>query len=215
MAQNPRAIMAPLSVRTLCAPAVPLADEVAAELASMKAKVAEPVAVGYTPDAFSKALEAGTVDTSLLSSTMDFSDEARKLAMKLNTEMSSMKNEMDKSTETDFTSWEGKLDSSVIAEVTAIYKSALEGVGDTSNPEIDALEKEVTAMFSGSGGLLELAAKEEKASEAGMLQCIADMEKIAVDVAGVSSVTIGEILDREPELRAQIEEDIKNNVWAP
>ena len=64
-------------------------------------------------------------------------------------------------------------------------------------------------------GLFEMASKEEKASEAGMLQCIADMEKLQVDVAGVANVTIGEILEREPELRAEIEEEIKNNVWAP
>ena len=64
-------------------------------------------------------------------------------------------------------------------------------------------------------GLLEAASKEEKAAEAGLLQCIADMEKIELDVTGVADVTIGEILDREPELRAEIEEEIKNNIWAP
>lgn len=61
-------------------------------------------------------------------------------------------------------------------------------------------------------GLLEHASKEEKAAEAGLLQCIADMEKLEVDVQGVADVTIGEILEREPELRAEIEEELKNNV---
>ena len=51
--------------------------------------------------------------------------------------------------------------------------------------------------------------------EAGLLQCIVDMEKLEVDEQGVADVTIGEILDSEPELRAEIEEEIKNNVWAP
>lgn len=80
---------------------------------------------------------------------------------------------------------------------------------------IAAVQAEWTSAVEGSDGLLELAAKEEKAAEAGLLQCITDMEKLEVDVQGVAEVTIGEILDREPELRAEIEEEIKNNVWAP
>jgi hypothetical protein len=203
--------------RNLCAPAVPLVDEVRSDLDMMKAKVAEKVDVGYSPDAFKAALAAGTVDTGLLSQTMDFSDDARKMVMKLNMSAASMAKEMATPMVADFSAMEAKLDSSIVAEVAAIYSSELEAamkVNDSST-EIAAMEKEISAMFTGSGGLLELASKEEKASEAGMLQCIADMEKLEVDVQDVSNVTIGEILDREPELRAEIEEEIKNNVWAP
>jgi len=215
------AALRPLSaigaVRTLCAPAVPLIDEVRADLAEMKAKATQSVQLGYTPEAFSAALAAGTVDTTLLSSTMDFSDDARKMVMKLNMGVASMNKEMATPMVADFSAMEAKLDASVVAEVSSIFSSELEAAmkENDSSTEIVALEKEISAMFTGSGGLYELASKEEKASEAGMLQCIADMEKLEVDVQGVSSVTIGEILDREPELRAEIEEEIKNNVWAP
>jgi len=34
-------------------------------------------------------------------------------------------------------------------------------------------------------------------------------------VEGVSDLTIADILEREPELRAEIEEELKNDVWAP
>ena len=61
----------------------------------------------------------------------------------------------------------------------------------------------------------ELASKEEKAAEATLLECVAEMEKLSVDADGISEVTIAEILEREPELRAEIEEEIRNNVWAP
>ena len=39
----------------------------------------------------------------------------------------------------------------------------------------------------------------------------------ALDVLGeqIRTVTIAEILEREPETRAEIEEELKNNVWAP
>lgn len=81
--------------------------------------------------------------------------------------------------------------------------------------EIEAVLKQWNAAFEGKDGLLELAAKQEKAAEAGLLQVVADMEKLELDVVGVADVTIGEILAREPELRAEIENEIKNNVWAP
>ena len=81
--------------------------------------------------------------------------------------------------------------------------------------EIEAVLKQWNAAFEGKDGLLELAAKQEKAAEAGLLQVVADMEKLELDVVGVADVTIGEILAREPELRAEIEKEIKNNVWAP
>ena len=64
-------------------------------------------------------------------------------------------------------------------------------------------------------GLMEIGKKEELAAEAGMLQSVAELEKLEVDVVSVSTVTIAEILEREPELRAKIEDEIKNNVWAP
>jgi len=205
--------------RNLCAPVVPLVDEVRADLTMMKEKIELKTQVGYTPEAFSAALAAGTVDASLLSQTMDFSDEARKMVMKLNMECASMAKDMATETSIDLAS-DPKLagvDPAIVAKVQSILGSELEAAmkENDSSTEIGNLQKEISALFSGSDGLFELASKEEKAAEAGMLQCIADMEKLEVDVQGVSNVTIGEILDREPELRAEIEEEIKNNVWAP
>ena len=137
--------------------------------------------------------------------------------MKLNSGMSMMNKEMADATAGDFSAWETKIDASVVAQVKSICDSELATAMAAleSSDEVSNLEKEVMSAFTGSDGLLELASKEEKAAEAGLLQCIADMEKLEVDVAGVADVTIGEILDREPELRAEIEEEIKNNVWAP
>jgi len=212
--------VAPLvAARGLCAPAVPLIDEVRADLAMMKEKIGEAKGGGdYTVEAFTAALNAGTVDTGLLSSTMDFSDEARKLCLKLNMQTATMKKEMETPVTADFSAYEGKIDASVISQVQAIYESELAAAQSGEDPnaaELARIEKEISAMFHGPDGLLEAASKEEKAAEAGLLQCIADMEKIELDVTGVADVTIGEILDREPELRAEIEEEIKNNVWAP
>ena len=65
--------------RGFCAPVVPLAEQVKGDLATMKEQVEQKAQTGYTPEAFQAAVDAGTVDTSLLSQTMDFSDDARKV----------------------------------------------------------------------------------------------------------------------------------------
>jgi hypothetical protein len=73
------ALRRPALARNLCAPAVPLVDQVRADLAVMKAKISQKTVGGYTTEAFSAALSKGTVDPTLLSASMDFSDEARKV----------------------------------------------------------------------------------------------------------------------------------------
>ena len=60
-----------------------------------------------------------------------------------------------------------------------------------------------------------MASKEEKAADAGLLQCIAELELLEKQVDGVSTQTIAEILEQEPELRKEVEEEVANNVWAP
>lgn len=209
---------AAMSSRNMCAPAVPLVDQIKADLETMKSQLDAKVTPGYTPEAYSAAVQAGTVDASLLSATMDFSDDARKTVMKLNMETNKMNQEIAKAVDgPDFASWEGKLSSEVVAQVKGVFETELAAAqGELeSSTEVDDLKKEISAAFEGSGGLFELASKEEKAAEAGLLQCIADMEKLELDAQGVASVTIAEILEREPELRAQVEDEIKNNVWAP
>lgn len=48
-----------------------------------------------------------------------------------------------------------------------------------------------------------------------MEAALKEMEGMSVYVDGVKDLTIAEILEREPELRAEIEEELKNDVWAP
>ena len=50
---------------------------------------------------------------------------------------------------------------------------------------------------------------------ASMAAALKEMEGMSVYVDGVKDLTIAEILEREPELRAEIEEELKNDVWAP
>ena len=57
--------------------------------------------------------------------------------------------------------------------------------------------------------------KEEKAADATLMTCIAEMELLTKQMEGISEQTIAEILEQEPEMRKEIEEELENNVWAP
>jgi len=178
----------------------------------------------YTAESFEKALGAGSVDISMLNSTLGVLDmSARKLAVKCVSDTAAMSRETAAQAATmesyDWSQWEKKgLDAELIAEVKSIMEA---GVAKEISmiPELikenqlDELQKEVVDAFKGPGGFLELASAEEKAAKAGMLKALADMEKLEVDAVGIRDVTIAEILEREPELRAEIEEEIKNNNW--
>ena len=43
----------------------------------------------------------------------------------------------------------------------------------------------------------------------------AEMELLTKQMEGISEQTIAEILEQEPEMRKEIEEELENNVWAP
>lgn len=214
--------------RGLCAPATvsPIVTEIREAIVDLKAKLdAKPDAgAAYSPDAFSSALKAGSVDVSLLSSTLgDFDVAARKLALKCvadSTAMAKAKAEEEATMEGyDWSQWEKKgLDAETIAEVKAIMTAGVSAEA-AKLPELmkasglDTMEKEVTDAFKGPGGFLELAAGQEKAAQETLIKCIADLEKLEVDASGLRDVTIAEILEREPEVRAEIEEEISNNNW--
>jgi len=197
--------------------------EIRESIVDMKAKIESKADSSlYTGASFKSALDAGKVDPSMLSSTLGTMDiSAKKLAMKCVMDSSAMVKEMEEQKEMidayDWAQWEKKgLDAATIAEVKAVMAAGVDAekgmLGDTKGA-FEAMEKEISAAFKGPGGFLELAAGEEKAAAAGMAKCLADMEKLELDAVGIRDVTIAEILEREPELRAEIEEEIKNNNW--
>lgn len=57
------------------------------------------------------------------------------------------------------------------------------------------------------------AKKAEAESNAGITQCIADLELLEKQMQGISEQTIAQILEQEPEMRKEIEEEIANHNW--
>jgi len=210
--------------RALCAVAEPetrLVDEIRADIADMKAKIAgEGVkkAAGYSAAEFEAAMNAGSVDPSMVNAALEgFPDEARKMVLKNVAASAKIMKDLEVDTSVDWAAWEAKLGAELVAEVKAITdKSVAAAQADTGDDAMVAgLTAEVNDAFKGPNGLFELASKEEKAAAAGMEAILTEMEQMESYVEGVSDLTIADILEREPELRAEIEEELKNDVWAP
>ena len=219
--------LAPLrGARFLCAPATeaPTVTEIKDAIAMMKEKMdAKPAEDTFYPEAkFKSDLASATVDMSLLSATLtEVGPEAKKLCMKSVSDATSMTKEVAEGKAMmesyDWGQWEAKgLDKDIIAEVKAILDKGIAEAAagrEARVADIVAKEKEVKAAFEGSDGFLEKASKRSVAAKAAMAAALAEMEKLELDAVGIKDVTIAEILEREPELRAEIEEEIRQNNW--
>jgi len=202
--------------RALCSPS--LVEDVRAKIPELKAMASASGGTGYDPTTFKADLAAGTVNANLLAETMSFSEAAKKMAAKLNNDMNLAKLEAAKDATVDWAAWEEKISSpDLVAQIKATYESELGAL--QSSAGIDTMVAESKAalgtIFNGADGLYAMASKEEKAADAGLLQCIADLELLEKQIENVSTQTIAEVLEQEPELREKVEEEIKNNVWAP
>jgi len=173
---------------------------------------------GYDETKFAADLEAGTVDTGLLTDTMDFSEEYKRHALKLYQGISLSKIELAKpAKEIDWAYYSSTLDPDLVAEVKKISEKEKEAVlKDPSHfVELDANEKTYDAGVNGAGGLMEVAKGREVAAQAGLVSIISDLEVLETDIANLKTMTIAEILENEPELRKELEAEIAEHNWAP
>merc|ERR1719198_187721 len=111
----------------------------------------------------------------------------------------------------DWAAWEAKLTTpGAVEAVKAAYEK------DLANPELkkkldetlETTQASLKAAFHGPDGLIPKAVTEAKAADAGLLQCIAELELLEKQIGGVSEQTIAEILEMEPELRAEVEAEL-------
>jgi len=200
-------------VRTLC-----LAQDVASKIVELKEVAASTGSSGYSVADFKSDLAAGKVDASKLGETMAFSDKAKKMALKMNAEINIARMAGEKDVSLDWGAWGEKITTpGLVDKIQAAADAEL--AATLAEADLDkkseSIKAQIKAVFSGSNGLYEMASKEEKAADAGLLQCIAELELLEKQVDGVSTQTIAEILEQEPELRKEVEEEVANNVWAP
>ena len=55
--------------------------------------------------------------------------------------------------------------------------------------------------------------KAEAESQAGMEQAITDITALGSQMTGLKEQTIAEVLEADPAMRAEIEEEMKNHQW--
>jgi len=127
--------------RALCAVAEPetrLVDEIRADIADMKAKIAgEGVkkAAGYSAAEFEAAMNAGSADPSMVNAALEgFPDEARKMVLKNVAASAKIMKDLEVDTSVDWAAWEAKLGAELVAEVKAITeKSVAAAQADTGD----------------------------------------------------------------------------------
>jgi len=142
--------------RGLCSP--PLVEEVRGTIAMIKS-AASASPGGYTADTFKADLEAGKVDASMLAEAMSFSDEAKKLALKMNQEINMDRMKGAKDVSIDWAAWEGKVASpGLVTMIKEAYDAEIKSM--TAAAGLDKLAAESQAdlkkIFHGPGGLVRI-----------------------------------------------------------
>jgi len=202
--------------RTLCsvAPVNPLVEKVESLITSLKTADNSKV---YDSAKFSADLKAGTVDTTLLGETMNFSDEYKKGAVSAYMKIIAARNKAT-AAEPDWAKYSETLDADMLATVKTMVADEI-AKAEASLPEytaeLDASFAEFKTAMNGPGGLMEIAKAREVAAQTGLTDIIAELEILKKDIAGVKDMTIAEILESEPALRAEVEAEIAEHNWAP
>lgn len=195
-----------------------LAEKVHTDIARIKDAAASGATGGYTVAELDTALSAGTVDISKLQESLSFSSVAQKNVAKMIAEMNAARNSNASEVAIDFAEMSKKIESpGLVDAIKEIMEKELASADFEKElaAELEATQSKLSSTFSGPDGLYAKAKAEEKASDAGLLQCVADLELLEKQIEGVSEQTIAEILEQEPDLRKEVEAEIDNANWAP
>merc|ERR1711934_1047157 len=101
------------------------------------------------------------------------------------------------------------------AKMKELYVSAGKEMFDGKTPESDYADElaELKELFEGKDGVLSEARKLEAEGNAGMEKTIIDLEALQSQITGLKEQTIAECLEADPEMRKEIEEEMKNHQW--
>lgn len=196
-----------------------LQEKVASELTRIKDASGTPTPV-MSIDELKAQVSGGAVDMSKLSELMSpLGGSAQKLATSIVAEINTIKKTTATPAEApDFAKFAGMIETpGVVDQIKAIYDAGIADPAVTKafEEESAANEAMIKSIFNGPDGLVSAATKEAAASDAGLAQCIAELETIEKQIGRVSETTIAEILEMEPELKKELEAEIDNNNWAP
>jgi hypothetical protein len=193
---------------------------VAAKLEEMKATDLSPKSA-YPAAQFKADLAAGTVDTDKLGEALSFHEDTKKLALRMVGQLK--KSQMDAaakagSMEIDWAAWEEKIgDAEMLADMKVTYEANMKAFDDAADKKIaeqvKAFTSKMEASFGGPDGIFKAAGAIETEARANIASAIAELEVLEKQIEGVSTQTIAEILEMEPEMRKEIEEEMANHQW--
>lgn len=114
----------------------------------------------------------------------------------------------------DWEHFEDAINDPVVAEMKAIYETTMKEAeaGPIADFEKDQ-QKMVATTKAAFEEMFAEGRKAEAASQAGMEQAIQDITALGSQMTGLKEQTIAEVLEADPAMRAEIEEEMKNHQW--
>lgn len=203
--------------RSMCTEPQGLVADVAATIVEAKEYIAAPVVPLYPKAKFEADMKAGTVDMALLGSMFEWDPEIRKNVMsKAAAHVKLVKEAAKPPPEMDWDKYSSLSSQDAVAALKTAYTASVPKYMESVDKQIDAMKAESMSKVQAIETALAADSKAaEKAKDEGLLDLVAKLELLHNQLGNVKSLTIAEILEQEPELRAEIEEEIKNNVWSP
>jgi len=214
--------------------------EAEAMLAAVKSKEGMP----YTEAELAKDVEAGTIDLDKITAMMsvrtmgDLDGEMPAWGSLFASKMKPVKdatilacteiNEMSASTpevaKIDWAEMEKEyVEAGIDTTALLAFKAGMEetlatleaGVSEAIGAEVATLDKIMAMYFEGPGGMKALAKEFDEILIKEKTYALERLTEMKDEILNIRTVTVAEILEKNPEWAKEIEEDIKNHNWAP
>jgi len=192
-------------------------------IARAKVIVASEPTIAYMPDEFLADGNAGKIDVLKLGEVFKDDPDAKKMMMKKASQLNELKKKHATmgTGEMNWTDMEAKFTSVGLAGVVDSFKPEYEkhlaelkkicDEGLTKN--IAEVEAKIKSTFEGPNGLLAKAEKRDKEMKAQKLAMLEELESLAAEVKNLDTLTVAEVLEKNPAWKEAIEEDLKNHNW--
>jgi len=204
--------------RMLCAPAL-TTETLQSTIAELKEKMDSKYVLPYTREKLATDLEAGSVDSAALKQMFGFNENVMKHVLKGVSKYNENKLKIAENEKTtiDWEHYESTIDDPVVGKLKAAHEMISKDMEAGPIAKHAAGQEELIAKvkdaFEGSDGVFATARKMEAASQAGMEDQIKSLEALGSQITGLKEQTIAEVLESDPEMRKDIEEEMKNHQW--
>lgn len=211
-------------MRQLCAPAQDIAAKLAGSIETAKSIIDAPKGASVYPlDKLSSDLEKGTVDVLKVGEVFGGSDKMKKTAMGQASKTNELKKKIAdfKMPTINWDDWQTKFASmpGTIDKIKAHFETEqVKFNADMDKIEADMMTKakaELDKVYLGPNGLIAKAEAADKAEAEYRVQLLAQLENLLHEAQNIETLTIAEILEKNPEWQKAIEEDLQNHNWAP